>query len=43
MDVVGFLCVSLGGSTVQLHDRLGSRRACAFLEAHLSSQIGDSA
>jgi hypothetical protein len=29
MDVIGFLCVSLGSSTVQLHDNLGSRRACA--------------
>jgi hypothetical protein len=28
MDVTGFLCVSLGSSTVQLHDSLGSRRAC---------------
>jgi hypothetical protein len=25
MDVIGFLCVSLGSSTVQLHDSLGSR------------------
>jgi hypothetical protein len=24
-----FQCVSLGSSTVQLHDRLGSRGACA--------------
>jgi hypothetical protein len=30
MDIIGFLCVSLGSSTVQLHDSLGSRRACAF-------------
>jgi hypothetical protein len=28
-DVTGSPCVSLGGSTVQLHDNLGSRRACA--------------
>jgi hypothetical protein len=28
MDVIGFLYVSLGSSTVQLHDSLGSRRAC---------------
>jgi hypothetical protein len=26
MGVIGFLCVSLGSSTVQLHDSLGSRR-----------------
>jgi hypothetical protein len=37
MEVVGFLCVSLGSSAVQLHDSLGSRRACAC-EAGLSSQ-----
>jgi hypothetical protein len=29
MHVIGFLCASLGSSTVQLHDSLGSRRACA--------------
>jgi hypothetical protein len=33
MDVIIFLCVSLGSSTVQFHDSLGSRRACAFSEA----------
>jgi hypothetical protein len=27
MDVIGFLCVPLGSSTVQLHDSLGSTRA----------------
>jgi hypothetical protein len=27
MDVIGFLCVSIGSSTMQLHDSLGSRRA----------------
>jgi hypothetical protein len=27
MDVIGFLCVSLGSSTVQLHDSLGSTSA----------------
>jgi hypothetical protein len=43
MDVIGFLCVSLGGSTVQLHDSLGSRRACARSEAGFSSQNGDHA
>jgi hypothetical protein len=25
MDVIGFLCVSLGSSTIQLHDSLGNR------------------
>jgi hypothetical protein len=39
MDVIGFLCVSLGSSTVQLHDSLCSRRACS--EAGFSSQNGD--
>jgi hypothetical protein len=29
MDVIGFQCVSLGSSTVQLHDSVRSRRACA--------------
>jgi hypothetical protein len=38
MDVIGFLCVSLGSSTVQLHDRLSSRRACACSEACFSSE-----
>jgi hypothetical protein len=32
MKVIGFLCVLLGSSTVQLHDSLGSRSACACLE-----------
>jgi hypothetical protein len=41
MDVIGFLCVSLGSSTVQLHDSLGSRRACTYSEADFSSQNGD--
>jgi hypothetical protein len=43
MDVIGFLCVSLGSSTVQLHDSLGSRRGCACSEAGFSSQYGDRA
>jgi hypothetical protein len=43
MDVTGFLCVSLGSSTVQLHYRLGSTLACACSEARFSSQNGDSA
>jgi hypothetical protein len=41
MDVIGSLCVLLGSSTVQLHDSLGSRRACACSEAGFSSQNGD--
>jgi hypothetical protein len=41
MDVLGFLCVSIGSSTVQLHDSLGSRRTCACSEAGFSSQHGD--
>jgi hypothetical protein len=40
MDVIGVLCVSLGSSTVQLHDSLGSRCACVCSEAGYSSQNG---
>jgi hypothetical protein len=43
IDVIGFLCVSLGSSTVQLHDSLDRRRACACPEADFSSQNGDRA
>jgi hypothetical protein len=43
MDVIGFVCVSLGNSTVQLYDSLGSRRACACSEAGFSSKNGDRA
>jgi hypothetical protein len=35
---MGFLCVPLGSSTVQLYDSLGSRRTCARSEAGFSSQ-----
>jgi hypothetical protein len=42
MDVIGFLCVSLGSNTVQLIDSLGSRRACACSEAGFSKN-GDRA
>jgi hypothetical protein len=42
-DSFTFLCVSLGSRTVQLHDSLRSRRACACSEAGFSSQNGDSA
>jgi hypothetical protein len=41
MDVIRSLCASLGSSTVQLHDSLGSRRACACSEASFSSQNVD--
>jgi hypothetical protein len=41
MDVIGFLCVSLGSSTVQNHESLGSRRACAGSEDDFCSQNGD--
>jgi hypothetical protein len=41
MDVTGFLFVSLGSSTVQLDERLGSRRTCSRSEAGFSSQNGD--
>jgi hypothetical protein len=41
--IIGFLYVSLGSSTVQLHDSLGSRLACAYSEAAFSSQNGDHA
>jgi hypothetical protein len=43
MYVIRFLCVSLGSSTVQLHDSLRSRRACACSDASFCSQIGDCA
>jgi hypothetical protein len=41
MDVIGFLFVSLGSSTVLLHDNLNRRRACSCSEAGFSSQNGD--
>jgi hypothetical protein len=43
MDVIGHIYVSLHKSTDQLHDRLGSRSACACSEAGFSSQHGDRA
>jgi hypothetical protein len=43
MDVLGFLRVSLGSSTVRLHDSLGRRRAWACSGAGFSSEIGDRA
>jgi hypothetical protein len=41
MDVIGFLYVILGSSTVQLHDSRGSRCACECSEAGFGSQNGD--
>jgi hypothetical protein len=41
MEVISFLCVSLGSSTVQLHESQGSRHACACSGTGLSSQNGD--
>jgi hypothetical protein len=43
MDVMVFLYVSLGSSTVQLYDSLGSRCACANSVAGFSTQNGDRA
>jgi hypothetical protein len=43
MDVTGFLYVSLGSSTVQFQESLGSRRALSRSEAAFNSQFGDSA
>jgi hypothetical protein len=40
MDVKDVLCVSLGSCAVQLHDSLGSRRACACSEVRFSSLNG---
>jgi hypothetical protein len=43
MDIIGFLCVSLDSSAVQLHDSPVSRCACTSSKAGLNSQNGDSA
>jgi hypothetical protein len=43
MDVIGFLRVSLGSSTVQLHNSLRRGLACACSEAGFGSQNGDRA
>jgi hypothetical protein len=43
MDVIDFLYVSLGSSTVQLHDSLSTRRAGTCSEAGFSSQNNDHA
>jgi hypothetical protein len=40
MDIIGFLYVSLGSSTIQLHVSLGIRRACVCSECGFSSQNG---
>jgi uncharacterized membrane protein len=41
MDVIGFLYVSLSNSTVQHHDCLDSRSACACSEADFTSHNDD--
>jgi hypothetical protein len=41
MDVIGFPCVSLGSSTVHLHDSLDSRGSCVCSDAGFSSQNSD--
>jgi hypothetical protein len=41
MDVIGFPCVSLGSSTVQLHESPGSRRACMYSKFRFSSPNND--
>jgi hypothetical protein len=41
MDLIGFVCVSLGSNTARLHDSLGYRPECACSEAGFSSQDGD--
>jgi hypothetical protein len=38
MDVICFLCVSLGSSTAQIHVNIGNRRACACSEADCRGQ-----
>jgi hypothetical protein len=43
IDVIGFLYISLGSSTIQLYDSLGSRSACACPDAGFSSQNDDRA
>jgi hypothetical protein len=41
MDVISFLCVSLGSSTVHLPESVGSKRACLCSEAGFTNQIGE--
>jgi hypothetical protein len=43
MDVISFLYVSLGSSTVQLCDSLGSKRTCSCSEAGFGTQNGNRA
>jgi hypothetical protein len=43
MDVMGFLCVSLGSSRVQLHDSLGTSCTYACAEVGFSGQNRDHA
>jgi hypothetical protein len=42
-QLIGFPCVPLGSGTFQLHESLGSMRACSYSEAGFSSQISDCA
>jgi hypothetical protein len=43
MDVIGFLCISPGSSTVHLHDSPGSKRASLCSDGGFGSQNGDRA
>jgi hypothetical protein len=40
IELISFLCPSLGSSTIQLHDNLGSRSACPCSKTGFSSQNG---
>jgi hypothetical protein len=42
-QLMGFLCVLLGSSRVQLQNSLGNRRTCDCYEAAFSSPNGDRA
>jgi hypothetical protein len=41
IDVIGFLYISLGSSTVHIHGSLGSRRTYAYSDVGFSSQNGN--
>jgi hypothetical protein len=43
LDIIRFPYVTLGSSTVHLHDSLGNRYACACSDSGFSSKIGDRA
>jgi hypothetical protein len=40
---MGFLCVTLGSSTIQFHDSVGNRWTCAYSVACFSSKNGERA